>query len=340
MLEPLVAAQVAAGHRVEIVADRASEALAAEEPYHGARIRRHGFSRALESGDLGAMRAAVDGVARLKREFRPDVIHVHFCGVTSWFNLLTESAHPAPTLLTLHASQGLQPDMTRRILKAADRITTVSSGQIAEIAALDRSLEAKAVTVPCGLAPPAELPRPLPWAPPRLLCLGRLVSEKGFDIALRALPELLTRWPGLQMIVAGDGPARPDLMALAAELGLENSVDFRGWVEPAAVPALINQATVVLIPSRWREPFGLVALEAAHLARPVVASRVGGLPEAFGEGGLLVAPEDPPALAAGVRRLLDSPAGPSSLASVPAVASWRISVSSGARNALRASMRK
>jgi len=111
------------------------------------------------------------------------------------------------------------------------------------------------------------------------------------------------------MIVAGDGPARPELESLIAELGLGDRVRFRGWVEPEKVPGLINEATLVVMPSRWREAFGLVALQAAQQARPVVAARVGGLPEVVvdGESGILFANEDHAELARGIVRLLDDP---------------------------------
>jgi glycogen(starch) synthase len=94
----------------------------------------------------------------------------------------------------------------------------------------------------------------------------------------------------------------------AAELNLTDVVDFIGWVSPDKVPELINTATMVLVLSRW-EGFGLVILEAASMARPVIASRVGGIPEvlAHEETGLLVESENSQALAEAIIFLLTHP---------------------------------
>jgi glycogen(starch) synthase len=135
-----------------------------------------------------------------------------------------------------------------------------------------------------------------------------LVARKGFDLALSAFATIASRVPAVRMVVAGDGPARAPLEKQAAELGLRDSVDFVGWVAPENVPALINTATIVVMPSRW-EPFGLVALEAAQMARPIVATRVGGLTEVVehGQTGLLVDNENPDALAKAMAELLEHP---------------------------------
>jgi len=92
------------------------------------------------------------------------------------------------------------------------------------------------------------------------------------------------------------------------ELGLTDIVDLIGWVAPGEVPALLNTATVVLMPSR-QEPFGLVALEAALMARPVIATRVEGLPEVVvhEQTGLLVEQENSGALAEALAYLLARP---------------------------------
>ena len=142
-----------------------------------------------------------------------------------------------------------------------------------------------------------------------MLLLGRLVRDKGFDLALYALADVIRRHPATRMIVAGDGPARPELESLIAELGLGERVEIRGWVEPEMVPTLINEATLVVVPSRWQEAFGLVALQAAQQARPVVAARVGGLPEVVvdGESGILFEREHHAELARAIVRLLDDP---------------------------------
>jgi len=136
-------------------------------------------------------------------------------------------------------------------------------------------------------------PTPLPFEAPRLLYLGRLHIKKGIDVALTAFESIVERFPKTRLIIAGDGPARAELEHLSISKGLNPVVDFLGWVNPKDVPNLINTCTMVLMPSR-AESFPLVALQAALMARPVVATRVGGLPEVVvhGQTGLLVELDD------------------------------------------------
>jgi glycogen(starch) synthase len=91
-------------------------------------------------------------------------------------------------------------------------------------------------------------------------------------------------------------------------LGLKDVVQFVGWVAPEAVPAIINSATVVVIPS-WREGLPWVAMEAAQMARPIVATSVGGLPDVIvdRETGFLVDPGDSRAIAEAILSLLEHP---------------------------------
>jgi glycogen(starch) synthase len=160
-----------------------------------------------------------------------------------------------------------------------------------------------------GLEMPELAPEPLPFEAPTLLCAGRVVRDKGFDVAVSAFATVRRRFPKARLVIAGDGPARAELEQQAAEMGVREAVDFLGWVPPEKIPALMNSATLALVPSRWREAFGLVALQAMQMARPVVASDVGGLPEvvAHGETGLVVPKEDPEVVAQAVTRLLENP---------------------------------
>jgi glycogen(starch) synthase len=161
-----------------------------------------------------------------------------------------------------------------------------------------------------GRPVPDLIPTPLPQDPVRLLCLGRVVADKGFDLALSALSLLAERYPQIRLTIAGDGPARSDLEHQAAKLGLAHAVEFPGWVDPSRVPELINESTVVVIPSRWfQEGLPVVSMEAAQMARPIVATRVGGLPEAVVDQvtGLLVEREDHETLAEAIAYLVEHP---------------------------------
>jgi glycogen(starch) synthase len=143
-----------------------------------------------------------------------------------------------------------------------------------------------------------------------LLCIGRVVEDKGFDLAILALPEVVAKCPLVKVMIAGDGPARPELEKLAYQLGVEDHMDFLGWIKPDRIPALINRISLVLMPSRWQEAFGIVALQATQMARPVIGTRTGGLPEVVidGKTGLLVEKENPKSLANAIIWMLASPA--------------------------------
>lgn len=144
---------------------------------------------------------------------------------------------------------------------------------------------------------PAEFPCPSGRAsvpePVDLLYAGQLLRGKGVQILLRAMA--LMRRPRT-LDVVGTGNMETELRTLADSLGIAGRVRWRGFSDD--VPAWMAAAACVVVPSVWQEPYGLVAAEAVALGRPVIASDIGGLPEACGGKAVLVPPGDPAALAA------------------------------------------
>jgi glycosyltransferase involved in cell wall biosynthesis len=135
--------------------------------------------------------------------------------------------------------------------------------------------------------------------------VGRLVPEKGIDVFLRALAGL----DAAGAIVAGDGPERTSLVALAARLGLADRVTFAPALPPREATDLIGALDALVLPSRttraWSEQFGRVLVEAMAAGVPVIASRSGAIPQTVGDAGILVAEDDPKELEAAMRSLLD-----------------------------------
>lgn len=156
----------------------------------------------------------------------------------------------------------------------------------------------------------------------RLLYVGRLTGEKGPDVLLRAVAVLKDREIDPMLTVVGDGAERAALTALAAELGIEDRVTFIRYIGDAGrLREQYLAAGIVVIPSRTEGVPG-VLLEAMSLGRVVVASRVGGIPSVIapGETGILVAPNDPAALAGAIASLVRDPAAAFRLAAAALVA--------------------
>ncbi|MDX1380639.1 MAG: glycosyltransferase family 4 protein [Xanthomonadales bacterium] len=153
---------------------------------------------------------------------------------------------------------------------------------------------------------PVTEPRPGIGSIPLVAYAGRLMHKKGVDVLLDAMALLARRVPRARLLVAGDGPERARLERQARAAGLETSVAFLGHLDPAALHRALAPAWVQAVPSRWEEPFGLVAAEAMMRGTAVVASDAGGLVEQVleGETGFRVPAGDPAALAAALERVL------------------------------------
>ena len=147
-------------------------------------------------------------------------------------------------------------------------------------------------------------PPPPPARNGYALFVGRLSQEKGVANLLKAW-EIVNR-PDRQLVIAGQGPELAGLKQRAA--GLPN-VRFEGFKQPSELAELWAGAAFSVVPSIWQEPFGMVVLEAWAKARPVIAHRIGGVPELVKEGrtGFLADPQRPEDLAAALTRAFDSP---------------------------------
>jgi glycosyltransferase involved in cell wall biosynthesis len=132
---------------------------------------------------------------------------------------------------------------------------------------------------------------------------GRLSPEKGVDLLLHAVAKI----PWAQLEIAGDGPLRAALEALAFSLGVANRVRFHGWLSQDQIGDLHRRSALVCVPSLWPEPFGYVAAEAMAAARPVVATDGGAFRELLGEGRGWLCPPTADAWAAALTDALRDP---------------------------------
>jgi glycosyltransferase involved in cell wall biosynthesis len=197
----------------------------------------------------------------------------------------------------------------RRMVAHADAVVVPSFAAVERLRAIGAPLPAQVFVVPHVVRSIAAAPA---GGDVHALVASRLAPEKGIDVAIGAC-----RAAGIPLVVAGDGPERGRLEALAD--GAE--VRFAGRVGEAELAALRASAGVALVPSRSAETFGLAAAEAMAAGVPVVASRVGALPELVADDGALVPVGDVDALAAAARaRFGDAAAALRGLERVRAVA--------------------
>ncbi len=140
-----------------------------------------------------------------------------------------------------------------------------------------------------------------------LVFLGRLVSEKGTDLLLEALSILRDRALRPALTIIGSGPELSALQTMAAGLGLSEQVTFAGAKRGSELVTLLQQHKIMVVPSRYDEPFGVVALEGIAAGCVVVGSSGGGLPEAIGPSGVTFRNGDGDALAGAIESLLSNP---------------------------------
>jgi glycogen(starch) synthase len=265
------------------------------------------------------------GVA-LGDEIDFDVIHGHDWLVASACDHLARR-FDRPLVMTIHATEygrhqgwvdkhpqshihGIEKWVTNR----ADAVIACSSymrEHISDIYALE---EEDVEVIPNGIDP-ADL-RPVAdldelranFARPDeqlVLLVGRLVYEKGFQIALEALPKMIEEVPGLKFVVAGSGTHEQELKDQAAELGLMEHGTFVGWIGDDVLHSLYKIADLTIVPSIY-EPFGLVALEAMASGCPCIVADTGGLREVVPNEkvGLRFTSRDPASLADMAARVL------------------------------------
>ena len=283
-----------------------------DETYRGISIKRFAFDTIIAKYELKNIRSIQDYLESLLREFQPDIVHLNLClGWSTFVFLLFKHLFHIPIVLTLHTSlfdKGKTFPIIEKIVSSVDKICCVSNWAIREIEENLPSIKNKLRLIYNGLLIPEIDPTPLSFSPPTLLLLGRLCPKKGFDTAIQAFSLLKKSNSNARLLIAGEGQERQTLENLVNQLGLLDSVQFTGEVERDKALSLINQATLVIVPS-YSELFGLVALEAMQLERPVIASRVGGLQEVIsdGETGLLVPPQNPGILYQAIQELLENP---------------------------------
>jgi glycogen(starch) synthase len=255
-----------------------------------------------------------------------DLVHGHDWLVASAGDHLAKRFR-APLVVTIHATeygrhqgwidkhpQSYIHEVERWMANRAESVITCSAymrEHVADVFGLDEPCVA---VIPNGIDPSELVPvddldslRARFAAPGDMLVLlvGRLVYEKGFQLALEALPGLIERVGNVRFLVAGSGTAEAELRRQAHDLGLDDYGTFLGWIGDDVLHSLYRIADLTVVPSIY-EPFGLVALEAMASGCPCLVADTGGLREVVPneDVGLRFRSRDPDSLATMAERLL------------------------------------
>jgi glycosyltransferase involved in cell wall biosynthesis len=254
---------------------------------------------------------------RLGRRERFDVVHTHWPFPHEPIGSALARSCGAPLVLNCHGAEFAlarrKPwvaKLLRRSLLKGDLVVANSTDTAEHIRALSGR---EAVVLPYGSTVAARNRPTRPNPVPRILFTGRLIQRKGVEYLLRAVPLLLARRK-VEVIITGSGDQRERLEALARELGIGHAVRFLGFVSNEELDRQYARCDLWVNPSIVddrgdTEGLGVGAIEAYAHCKPVVASDVGGIPDAVvhGQTGLLVPEKDPRALAVAINWLLDDP---------------------------------
>ncbi len=295
--------------------------------------------------DGASLRRALNRVLRVRRGPRIDLVHAHILFPTAWSAIPVAQSLGAPLVVTAHGSdvhtnparnRGITR-CTQEVIEKSDQVLAVSRDLVQQALSLgtpSREILVSHFGVDDAQFQPIMDKRAvrerlgLPIHGPGICNLGRVASQKGVRELLEAFAPIAASHPKAWLLFVGDGPARSELEERCRALNLGERVHFAGGCPHEHVPRWLAAADVFVFPS-YKEGLPNVLLEAMACGVPIIATDVGGVPEAVGEdGALFVPPRDIPALVQAMDRLLRSPEAGEQLASrglrrVRSKFSWR-----------------
>lgn len=250
-------------------------------------------------------------LVRLIVRYKIQVVNIHYPNDCFCYFALCRWILPLKVVVSAHGADFF-PDgkprssytrATKLLLRAADRVVTPSLAYLRDLGGVFPQLKERLAFIHNGVDLD-ELRRPEKdrisscAERPYMLCIAQHVQKKGLDVLLHAFKQLQSRALPHKLILVGDGPLRPLLEDLAQSLGIDTEVAFLGKKDRLEVTALLYGCELLVLPSR-SEPFGIALIEGMACGKPVVASKIGGIPEIIEDrkNGILVEPNNPTVLA-------------------------------------------
>ena len=275
----------------------------------------------------GLVAAELASAARALKRERYDLVHSHWLLPQGFVGGVLRRTMGVPHVTTIHGgdvfalNSGFLKAFKRFAVRNSDAVTVNSS---ATMAALEELGAEPAVVrrIPMGVSielasteQMADVRARFRGNGPRIVFVGRLVEEKGVGDLLEAVATVRKQLPQVSAMIVGDGPHRSRFEDHALRLGVDDVVEFTGWVQPSDIPSYMAAADIFAGPSRssrdgWTEAYGLSFAEALAAGTPVVATSAGGIGDIVEHevNGLVVDEGAPDQLAAAVKSLAEDPA--------------------------------
>ncbi|MDD5070155.1 MAG: glycosyltransferase family 4 protein [Candidatus Omnitrophica bacterium] len=252
---------------------------------------------------------------RWVKDFNPEIINYHFVGSPTFFILILLKIKKIKLITSLHGDDvrtlayrsKMSMLLFKKIIKKSNVITVNSKNTLKDLKKII-TLTGKEKIIYNGINL-EQLRTQESFSAPRkyIFSLGRFVKKKGFNILIESFLKVIEKRDDVDLILAGDGPERNDLEALAKESKALGRITFLGWVGQTKAIEYLKGCEIFVLPSFY-EPFGLVLLEAMFCQKPIIATKSGGPQELIvnNENGLLIEIDDKNSLIKAIFELLDN----------------------------------
>ena len=307
-----------AGHHVIVIVHRPHSDLKPYEVRNGFEIYRIKLSAKDFLGRVLIFPQALARIFLLLRQIKPDIVHVQFLHINMLYPLLFSYVMPYKLILRacgndIHkfaVESGLFKFMIQWGFRHAHQIQFNSKGLQQNAKFLLEKISTPVVIVGDGASTEefSEVePHVLRNQHPYIFAMGRLVHKKGFDLLIESFAEVVKKYPNLQLVIGGNGEEMLILREMIRLFELEKNASLPGYLDRTQVGAYLKGCRLFVLPSR-SEPVGIVTIEAMSVGKPVLVTRVGGVPDivVHGQSGWLVEPTSE-ALTEGMYHLLQNP---------------------------------